>query len=167
MFSKHLYFLWKTSSRCANRQIAQRSPIVITQLQQWSSSSQSFSILIPTLTVTLSHQCCFETNCQHHTSSIHIYFQPVFPEYLLFSRSVLSDSLRPHVTPWPAAHQASLSFTISWRVLKLMSIESVMPSNHLVLCHPLLLLPSIFSNIRVLFLKDKSSYYTKTYHSLI
>ena len=46
-------------------------------------------------------------------------------------------------------HQASLSFTISQSLLKLMSIESVMPSNHLILCHPLLLLPSIFPSIRV------------------
>ena len=51
--------------------------------------------------------------------------------------------------PWTAAHQASLSFTISRSLLKLMSIESVMPSNHLILCCPLLLLLSIFSNIRV------------------
>ena len=52
-------------------------------------------------------------------------------------------------TPWTAACQASLSFTISWSLLKLMSIESVMPSNHLILCRPLLLLPSIFLSIRV------------------
>ena len=54
------------------------------------------------------------------------------------------------VTPWAAASQASLSITNSWSLLKLMSIESVMPSNHLILCHPLLLLPSIFPSIRVL-----------------
>jgi len=53
------------------------------------------------------------------------------------------------VTPWTATHQASLSFTISWSLLKFMSIESVMPSNYLVLCCPLLLLPSIFPSIRV------------------
>ena len=53
------------------------------------------------------------------------------------------------VTPWTAAYQASLSFTNSWSLLKLMSIQSVMPSNHLILCHPLLLLPSIFTSIRV------------------
>ena len=53
------------------------------------------------------------------------------------------------MTPWTAALQASLSFTISWSLLKLMSIESVTPSNHLILCHPLLLLPSIFPSIRV------------------
>ena len=53
------------------------------------------------------------------------------------------------MTPWTAAHQASLSFTVSRSLLKLMSIESVMPSNHLILCRPLLPLPSIFSSIRV------------------
>ena len=52
-------------------------------------------------------------------------------------------------TPWTAAHQDSPSFTISQSLLKLMSIESVMLSNHLILCHPLLLLPSIFPSIRV------------------
>ena len=46
-------------------------------------------------------------------------------------------------TPWTAAHEASLFFTVSWRLLKLMSIESVMPSDHLILCHPLLLLPNL------------------------
>ena len=52
-------------------------------------------------------------------------------------------------TPWTAARQASLSFTLSQSLLKFMSIESVMPSNHLILCHPLLLLPSVFPSIRV------------------
>ena len=50
---------------------------------------------------------------------------------------------------WTEAHQASLSITNSWNLFKLMSIESVMPSNHLILCHPLLFLSSIFPNIRV------------------
>ena len=54
------------------------------------------------------------------------------------------------VTPWTASHQTSLSITNSWSLLKLMSLESVMPSNHLILCHPLLLSPSIFPSIRVL-----------------
>ena len=62
-----------------------------------------------------------------------------------FSRSVVSDS----ATPWTAARQAFLSITNSWSLLKLMSVDSVMPSNHLVLCHPLLLPPSIFPSIRV------------------
>ena len=52
-------------------------------------------------------------------------------------------------TPWTAAHQASLSFTNSWNLLKLMSSESVMSSNYLILCCPLLLLPSIFPSIRL------------------
>ena len=61
------------------------------------------------------------------------------------SRSVVSDS----VTPWTVAHQAFLSITNSRSLLKLMSIESVMPSNHLILCRHLLLPPLIFSSIRV------------------
>ena len=52
--------------------------------------------------------------------------------------------------PWPAVCQASLSITNSWSLLKLMSIESVMPFNHPILCHPLLLLPSVFPSIRIL-----------------
>ena len=62
-----------------------------------------------------------------------------------FSRSVMFNSM----TPWTEACQASLSITSSWSLLKLMSIESVMPSNHLILCLPLFLLPSIFPSIRV------------------
>ena len=53
------------------------------------------------------------------------------------------------MTPWTAACQASLSITNSWSLLKLMSTESMMPSNHLILCHPLFLPPSIFPSIRV------------------
>ena len=65
---------------------------------------------------------------------------------LLFSRSV---SVQLFETPWTVVHQASLSFTVSQSLLKLMSIESVIPSNHLILCHPLLLLPSPFPSFRV------------------
>ena len=68
----------------------------------------------------------------------------------MVSQSVqLFSHVRLFVTPWTAAHHASLSITNSWSLLKLMSTESVMPSNHLILCHPLLLLPSIFPSIRV------------------
>ena len=68
----------------------------------------------------------------------------------LFFSSVLSLScFQLFVTPWTAARQASLSTTNSQSLLKLMSIESVMPSNHLILCRPLLLLSSIFPSIRV------------------
>ena len=65
---------------------------------------------------------------------------------LLFSHLVVSLLF---ATPWTTARQASLSFTTSWSLLRLMSIASVMPSNHLILCHPLLLLTSIFPRIRV------------------
>ena len=61
---------------------------------------------------------------------------------------MLLSCVRLFATPWSAAHQTSLSFTISQSLLKFMSIELVMPSNHLVLCHPLLL-PSFFPSIRV------------------
>ena len=53
------------------------------------------------------------------------------------------------VTPWTAARQTFLSYTVSQTLVKLMSIESMMPSNHLILCHPLLLLPSVFPSIRI------------------
>ena len=66
-----------------------------------------------------------------------------------FSSVQLLSHVRLFVTPWTAAHQASLSITRSQSPPKPMSIESVMPSNHLILCHPLLLLPSILPSIRV------------------
>ena len=69
-------------------------------------------------------------------------------EYQFSSVQSLSH-VQLFATPWTAAHQASLYITNFWSLLKLMSIESVMPYNHLILCRPLLLLPSIFPNIRV------------------
>ena len=69
----------------------------------------------------------------------------ITPKAIQFSLSVMFDS----ATPWTTAHQASLSITNSWSPPKPMSIESVMPSSHLILCHPLLLLPPIPSSIRV------------------
>ena len=72
-------------------------------------------------------------------------FAATWMNLVQFSCSVVYDS----ATPWTAAHQASLSITNSHSLLKFTSIELVMPSNHLVLCHPPLLLPSIFSSIRV------------------
>ena len=61
----------------------------------------------------------------------------------------LLSHVRLFVTPWTTAHQASLSITNSWRLLKFMAIQLVMPSNHLIFCHPLFFLPSVFPNIRV------------------
>ena len=66
-----------------------------------------------------------------------------------FSSVQLLSPVQLFVTPWTTGRQISLSITNSWSLLKLMSIESVMPSNHLILCRPLLLTPSIFPNIRV------------------
>ena len=68
---------------------------------------------------------------------------------LSFSSVQLLSRVRLFATPWTAARQASLSITNSWSPPKPMSTESVMPSNHVILCHPLLLLPSIFPIIRV------------------
>ena len=76
----------------------------------------------------------------------------MFLEYLCdryFSSVQSLRRIQLFATPWTAAHQVSLSITNSQSLLKLMSIMSVMPSNHVILCHPLLLLPSIFPSIRV------------------
>ena len=69
--------------------------------------------------------------------------------WVQFSSVQSLSCVRLFATPWTAAHQASLSITNSRSLLKLMSIESVMPSNHLILCHPLLFPPSVFPSIRV------------------
>ena len=66
-----------------------------------------------------------------------------------FSSVQLLSHVQLFATPWTAARQASLSITNSWSLLKLMPIEWVMPSHHLILCRPLLFLPSIFSSIKV------------------
>ena len=93
----------------------------------------SLLTVIPTFTVCLP---CFKLSlCNIHSQLFSAQF----------SHSVVSDS----VTPWTAAQQAPVSITDSQSLLKFMSIESVMPSNHLILCHLLLLLPSIFSSMRV------------------
>ena len=68
-----------------------------------------------------------------------------------FSSVQLLSRVRPFATPWISARQASLSITNTWSSLKLTFIESVMPSSHLILCHPLLLLPLIPPSIRVFF----------------
>ena len=77
-----------------------------------------------------------------------VYCHPAYLTSMPSSVQSLSH-VRLFVTPWTAARQASLSITNSWSLLKLMSIESVMPFNHLILCRPLLLLPSVFPSIRL------------------
>ena len=80
----------------------------------------------------------------------------VFPIATLFWFRRRRSVAQLYLTPWSAARQAPLSFTISRSLLRLMSIESVMPSNHLILCRPLLPLPSVFPSIRV-FSSSKAS----------
>ena len=76
-----------------------------------------------------------------YTSGSHLRYSPVVVQLL--------SHVQLFATPWIVVCQASLSFTMSWGLLKLMSIELVIPSNQLILCHPLLLLPSIFPSIRI------------------
>ena len=73
---------------------------------------------------------------------------------ILFNSVQSLSHVRLFATPWPAACRASLSITNSWSLLKLMSIESMMPSNNLIFCCPLLLLPSIIPSIRVFYNKS-------------
>ena len=92
----------------------------------------------------------------HPLQDVSQIFLLLYPPNIFFMALITQFSLVQSVvslfaTPWTAAHQASLSITNSWSLLKLMSIESVMPSNHLILCRPLLLLPSIFPSIRGFF----------------
>ena len=100
----------------------------------------------------LNSYCCLTIGpfgCQNAFSS-HIFCAFVFSCYSGWCQFILVQSLSPlFVTIWPAAHQASLSITNTQSLLKLISIELVMSSNHLILCHPLFLLPSIFPRIRV------------------
>ena len=100
-------------------------------------------------------QCCVNFCCTTKWFSYtHIYilchvFSIIVYQGILSISSVQSLShVQLFVTPWTAACQASLSITSSWSLLKLMSIELVMPSKHLILCHPLLFPPSIFPSIR-------------------
>ena len=91
-------------------------------------------------------KCIFETSRYSYTfSNIKIFSMSA----RMFSSVQSLSGVWLFVTLWTSARQASLSITSSWSLPKLMSIESVMPSNHLILCGPLLLLPSIFPNIRV------------------
>ena len=88
--------------------------------------------------------------CSVPTSAPNMRPSPIFLNLLMLFNSVQSLSrVQLLATPWTAACQAFLSITNSWSLLKLMSVKSVMPSNHLILCHPLLLLSSIIPSIRV------------------
>ena len=92
-------------------------------------------------------------NNRVHISFLSMFFSEYMPRSGTAESSASSDKslscVRLFKTPWTTAHQASLSITIYQSLLKLMSMESVMPSNHLILCHPFLRLPSIFPSTRV------------------
>ena len=98
---------------------------------------------------------CKQSCSEHriHISFLIMFFSEYMPRSGIAESSISSVQLlscvRLFATPWTAAHQASLSVTNYQSLLKLVSIESVMPSNHLILCHPFLRLPSIFPSTRV------------------
>ena len=98
---------------------------------------------VPAVLGTAASSCC--SSCG--LLSIPFFFFSLLQKYFSFVQSLSRVQL--FVTPWTAAHQASLSITNSQSLLKLMSIKLVMPSNHLILCCPLFPLPSIFPSIRV------------------
>ena len=120
------------------------------------SSSCSFITYGLILNIMFFSFCCW---CHWYENTIYPAQLIFWERWLLLTPSILQMLLfcsvqsLSHVclfaTPWTEAHQSSLSITNSRNVLKLMSIESVMPSNHLILCHPLLLPPPILSSIRV------------------
>ena len=134
-FTLHLAMARSSSSAAATKaafaSLASVNPMC---LSHWTSHVG--------LTLSVAQMCL--ASWGHHYSH-----QPRGAQTLHSSPLLLFSHIRLFVTPWTAAQQAYLSFPISLSLRKLMSIESVMPSNHLVLCCPLLLLPSIFPSIRV------------------
>ena len=116
-------------------------------------TSSTCCYIFPLVIVCIYESCFFL--CINFVSAllcwIFALFVVVFQVVLLspFSSVQSLICVRLFATPWTTARQASLSIPSSWSLLRLMSIRLVMPSNHLILCHPLLLLPSIFPNIRV------------------
>ena len=116
----------------------------------WSSARRDLPCCSALGWVSSSWDSWLLLHLQHlqHTTSLEAWPAPTA---LQFSSVQSLSCVQLFVTPWNTARQASLSITNSRSPPKLMSIESVMPSNHLILCHPLLLLPSIFPSIRVFF----------------
>ena len=135
-----VYFLvWSWSPRDSQ----ESSPVP--QFEIISSSALSLTYG-PTLTfvLTILTKRIPETKTGVRPKSSHLTEESVQLCHSIMSKNMIEDA-----TPRTAAHQASLSITNSWSLLTLMSIKSVMPSNHLIFCHPLHLLPSIFPSIRV------------------
>ena len=128
---------------------------LLKRVSSWVAQNQLLKIICGTTTVVFeSHE--MRTKVLEHSSTKELWifcYGAIITNTSIQASSVSSVQLLSHVwlfaSPRTAACQASLSITNSWSLLKLMSIEFVMPSNHLILCHPLLLTPSIFSSIRV------------------
>ena len=115
--------------------------------ESWAPKNWCFWTVVLDL---LAVQGTLKSLLQHHSSKVSILQIKFFSSPIIqFSLVQSLSCVRLFATPWTAARQASLSITNSLGLLKLMSIKSVMPSNHLILCRPLLLLPSIFPSIRV------------------
>ena len=124
IWSQCLSFQWQRMNQNHSRSQGPLPPLLFTAAAIPNKSS-------------IFHSSCF-LHCMFIHADISIFVVPLLSHIWLF------------VTPWMAACQAYLSFSISWSLLRLMSIESMMPSNHLILCRPLFLLPSAFPSIRVL-----------------
>ena len=132
-------------------------------------SKTSFNIWKFMVHVLLKPECGTFVTIDEQITIFFFFFSPAFLRYnwLIHCYELRSigfvfqspSCVRLFATPWTAAFQASLSFTISQSLIKFMSIESVIPSNHLILCHPLFLLPSVFSSIRVF--SNKSALHIK------
>ena len=118
----------------------------IVHLLNWNMSSlTAYNLWIWFIAVYLQPRTVFSVDKWINDEQLNQYFIRTKMLRLSQFSSVKSLScVRLFVTQWTAAHQSSISFTNSWSLPKLMSIELVMSSNHLILCHPLLLLPSIF-----------------------
>ena len=110
----------------------------------------SVSHTVPQNITTSVNQSPISTSFTRETGVLCLYF-PLLTVVQKFSSDQLLSLVWLFVTPWTAARQASLSITSSWSSPKPMSIESVNPSNHLILCHPLLFPPSVFTSIRIFF----------------
>ena len=105
--------------------------------------------MFPRLFILLSLSCYHNNDILLSLSYSELFTSNMVSISRLFSSVQLLSRVQLFATPWTVARQASLSITNTWSLLKLMSIRSVMPSNHLILCCPLLLLSSIFPSIKV------------------
>ena len=125
----------------------QLGTLLILLLNVVESSSEARPAFVLPASKCIPHLCVLLSSHKISSNFCGVSFQPVLVCSFVIVQSLTHVQI--FVTPWTAAHQASLSLAISWSLLNLMSAESVMPSNHLILCCPLLLPSSIFPSIPV------------------